>query len=116
MIEPDPETSAALLERLADRPIAAQFPGRAAEIQRGSINSVEPEEIIDIETTMEGGRAGLCYHYFKLAKDAVGKDLSMADWRLRRSTECDSSTLFPEMTYLIHDGKKLTREIAELPE
>jgi hypothetical protein len=55
---------------------------RAAEIQRGSINSVEPGGIIDIETTMEGGRAGLCYHYFKLAKDSAGRALSSVDWRM----------------------------------
>ncbi len=63
-------------------PITALSASRASEIQRGSINSVEPEGIIDIETTMEGGKAGLCYHYFKLAKNAIGKDQSIATWRL----------------------------------
>lgn len=63
-------------------PIAAQQAARAADIQRGSINSVEPSGIIDIETTMEGGRAGLCYHYFKLAKEACGREQTVADYRL----------------------------------
>ncbi len=63
-------------------PIASQKPNKAAQIQRGSINAVPPGGIVDIETTMEGGRFGLCYHYFQLAKEACGKDLSIADWRL----------------------------------
>lgn len=63
-------------------PIAAQKPAKAAEIQRGSINAVPPGGIIDIETTMEGGRVGLCYHYFRLAKESAGSDLSPADWRI----------------------------------
>lgn len=63
-------------------PICAISAGRAAEIQRGSINSVEPGGIVDIETTMEGGRAGLCYHYYKLAKDAIGREASAATWRM----------------------------------
>jgi hypothetical protein len=63
-------------------PIASQKPNKAAQIQRGSINAVPPGGIVDIETTMEGGRFGLCYHYFQLSKEACGKDLSPADWRL----------------------------------
>jgi len=63
-------------------PIAAQKPLKAAQIQRGSINAVPPGGIIDIETTMEGGRFGLCYHYFRLAKESAGRDLSPADWKL----------------------------------
>jgi hypothetical protein len=63
-------------------PIAAQKPKKAGEIQRGSINAVPPGGIVDIETTMEGGRFGLCYHYFQLAKETCGKALSPADWKL----------------------------------
>ena len=64
-------------------PIAAQKPNKAAQIQRGSINAVPPTGIVDIETTMEGGRVGLCYKYFKLALAACGEErLTPADYRL----------------------------------
>lgn len=64
-------------------PICAKSATVATDIQRGSINSVEPGGIIDIETTMEGGRAGLCYHYFTLAKKSAGKtELARSDWKL----------------------------------
>lgn len=64
-------------------PIAAQRPAKAQEIKRGSINSVLPEGIIDIETTMEGGRFGVCYDFFNLAKRQVGKPLTGVDWKLQ---------------------------------
>lgn len=63
-------------------PIAAQKPAKAAEIKRGSINAVPATGIIDIETTMEGGRFGECYALFKLALESVGQDLTALDWRL----------------------------------
>lgn len=63
-------------------PIAAQKPAKAAEIKRGSINAVPLTGIIDIETTMEGGRFGECYAIFKLALDSAGKDLSPLHWRI----------------------------------
>lgn len=63
-------------------PISAQNPRKADKIKRGSINAAPLSAIIDIETTMEGGRYGACYGFFKLAKDATGKALSAADWKL----------------------------------
>ncbi len=63
-------------------PIAALDPKRAADIQRGSMGAVSKDGIIDIETTMQGGRMGLCYHYFQLAKEMCGKPLSQMDWKL----------------------------------
>jgi hypothetical protein len=64
-------------------PIAAQKPAKAAEIRRGSLNAVPPDGIITIETTMEGGRFGVCYDFFKLALSTGGRqDLNAGQWRL----------------------------------
>lgn len=66
-------------------PIAASDPKVALDIVRGSINSVHTSAggIIDIETTMEGGRIGECYKIYKQALDSVGKsDLSPLDWKM----------------------------------
>jgi hypothetical protein len=63
-------------------PISAQFPAKATKIKRGSINSVPPGGIVDIETTMEGGQFGECYHLFKLALKNIGRDVSRLDWKL----------------------------------
>lgn len=64
-------------------PIASQFPRKAAGIKRGSMNAVPATGIVDVETTMEGGRFGECYALFKLALGAAGKDrLTALDWLL----------------------------------
>lgn len=66
-------------------PISAQFPAVAVDIVRGSINSVHTASggIIDIETTMEGGRIGECYKIYQLALKGMGRtDLSALDWKL----------------------------------
>ncbi len=64
-------------------PIAAQFPEKAGRIKRGSMNAVPPNGIIDVETTMEGGRFGECYAIFKLAMESAGRnDLTPLDWKL----------------------------------
>jgi hypothetical protein len=63
-------------------PISAKFPAKAAAIKRGSINSVPPDGIIDIETTMEGGQFGECYSFFRLALESEGKPLTKLDWKL----------------------------------
>jgi hypothetical protein len=62
-------------------PISAQHPKKATSIKRGSINAVPPDGIIDIETTMEGGRFGECYQLFQLALSSEGKPLTKLDWR-----------------------------------
>ena len=63
-------------------PLSAQYPDRAAKIKRGTLNSVPPDGIVDVETTMEGGRIGTAYNLFRLAKESAGTDLSPADWKL----------------------------------
>lgn len=63
-------------------PIAAQFPKKAQEIKRGSMNAVPITGIVDVETTMEGGRFGECYHVFKLGLRSAGSALTPLDWRI----------------------------------
>lgn len=63
-------------------PISVAHPRKAEAIRRGSMNAVPPNGLIDVETTMEGGRWGVCYEIFKLALDASGKDLTPLDWKL----------------------------------
>ena len=55
---------------------------KGRKIRRGSINAVLPQDIVTVETTMRGGRVGPCYELFRLSKEACGKPLSVADWRL----------------------------------
>ncbi|SKA94879.1 hypothetical protein SAMN02745166_02228 [Prosthecobacter debontii] len=55
---------------------------KGRKIRRGSINAVLPEDIVDVETTMRGGRVGPCYELFRLAKESVGRPLTSGDWRL----------------------------------
>lgn len=55
---------------------------KGRKIRRGSINAVLPEDIVDVETTMRGGRTGPCYDLFRLAKESVGRAMTAADWRL----------------------------------
>lgn len=65
-------------------PIAAQFPAVATDIVRGSINSVHTAAggIVDIETTMEGGRIGECYKVYQLALKGIGQPLTPLDWAM----------------------------------
>ncbi len=63
-------------------PIAAQFPKKAAEIKRGSMNAVPITGTQDVETTMEGGRFGECYHIFKIGLKAAGGPLTALDWKI----------------------------------
>lgn len=64
-------------------PIASQFPKVAENIVRGSINAVPMGGTTDIETTMEGGRIGECYHIFQQAKAATKhEELTQLDWRM----------------------------------
>jgi hypothetical protein len=64
-------------------PIAAQKPNKAAEIRRGSMNAVVQNGFKVIETTMEGGRFGVCYDYFELAVGNANRtDLDRGEWRL----------------------------------
>lgn len=64
-------------------PIAAQAPKVAEDIVRGSMNAVPMNGTIDVETTMEGGRIGHCYHIFKQALHATKENqLTPLDWRM----------------------------------
>lgn len=64
-------------------PIAAQAPKVAEDIVRGSMNAVPMNGTIDVETTMEGGRIGHCYHIFKSALLATKENnLTQLDWRM----------------------------------
>lgn len=64
-------------------PISARHPLKASAIKRGAINSVPPDGIVDIETTMEGGRFGECYLLFSLALASEGQKRTKADWKLQ---------------------------------
>lgn len=64
-------------------PIAAQRPAKAEEIRRGSMNAVVQNGVKNIETTMEGGRMGVCFDYFELALGTGNRDdLEKSEWRL----------------------------------
>lgn len=63
-------------------PVAARTPEVAKDILRGSMNAVTQDGRIDVETTMEGGRMGVCYKIFKSALDASGKDLDPLTYKL----------------------------------
>lgn len=63
-------------------PICDNSLEKGRKIRRGSINAVLPDDIVDVETTMRGGRVGPCYDLFRLAKEGRGKPLTSADWQL----------------------------------
>lgn len=63
-------------------PIAFSDPKRAAEIAKGSFNTVHQGNIITIESTHEGGRYGLNYEMIRAAEGTEGKVRSKLDWRL----------------------------------
>lgn len=62
-------------------PICDNSLEKGRKIRRGSINAVLPGDIVDVETTMRGGRVGPCYDLFRLAKESVGTLMS-GDWQL----------------------------------
>jgi len=65
-------------------PMAAQRPETAQKIKRGSFNALGKSGILDVETTMEGGKFGECYELFKLALEAKkeARPLSRLDWKM----------------------------------
>lgn len=66
-------------------PISAQCPIKAADITRGSFNSVPRDGIIDVETTMEGEQYGACFKLFKAAienEKLSDSERSELDWKL----------------------------------
>ncbi|MEN3940689.1 hypothetical protein WJU23_05290 [Prosthecobacter sp. SYSU 5D2] len=64
-------------------PICDASEAKGNEIMQGSINSVLPQDILDVETTMRAGQTGACARLFKLAKEGAGKPLTVASWRLQ---------------------------------
>lgn len=95
-------------------PIAAQKPAKAQEIRRGSMNAVVQSGMKNIETTMEGGRFGICFDYFELALGSGNREnLEKGEWRLhffswlkhpaydlpgRKPTNADTIDYFRELT------------------
>lgn len=63
-------------------PISAQSPLKAADISRGSFNSVPRDGIIDVETTMQGNQYGACFKIFKAAIANEGQEITALDWKL----------------------------------
>ncbi|OCA02190.1 hypothetical protein [Akkermansia glycaniphila] len=60
---------------------AAFSPAKAAEINSGALNTIEPGQIINIESTHEGGRTGLHYQKLRAAMKRVGQELTEIDFQ-----------------------------------
>lgn len=66
-------------------PISDEQPDAAKRIKQGSMNSVVKEGIIDIETTMQGGRLTECYAIFEEALRNISvpeEELTDMHWKL----------------------------------
>ncbi len=61
--------------------IAANYPGKAAEILSGGVNAVSSKGVIVMESTHEGGKYGEHYRLLTTAMDNVGKKLSALEDR-----------------------------------
>jgi len=86
-------------------PISAISHAKATAIKRGSINSVPPGGICDIETTMEGGQFGPCYHFFSLSMNNIGKTgLTDSDWYMQFFSWLNHPS------YLIPNGKPVNQD------
>lgn len=59
--------------------VAAHDPMKAEETVTGTLNSIDQEGVILMESTHEGGRYGLNYHLITEAMDLIGKPLSPLD-------------------------------------
>lgn len=63
-------------------PLAAQRPHDAIKVRRGSFAAVPKSGIIDVETTMEGGKFGECYALFEKGLQSRNlKELSQLHWK-----------------------------------
>jgi len=63
-------------------PICDESEMKGDSIMQGSMNSVLPNDIIDVETTMRAGATGACARLFTLAKKSGSTPETAADWRL----------------------------------
>ena len=61
--------------------IARHAPQKAQEVLSGALQAVNAQSYIVIETTHEGGRAGLNYEMMQAAMANAGKELSPMQWR-----------------------------------
>lgn len=59
---------------------AFSTPLKAEEIKAGSLNTVAPGQVINIESTHEGGKAGLHYELLLAAMKLVGQELTEIDF------------------------------------
>lgn len=64
--------------------VAAVAPAKAEEIKSGAMQAVPKTGWRWVETTMEGGKHGVCYEYFTQAVRNAGRDdLTSIEWNLR---------------------------------
>lgn len=89
--------------------IAARFPDRAREIRTGALNTLEPGQMVFMESTAEGN-AGDFYDYCQAARALHDSDskLSKLDWRFHFFgwTEGTENRLDPDGVYISADDEK----------
>jgi len=61
--------------------IAYFFPGKAEEIRSGALNTIAPGNIVNIESTHEGGESGLHYDMLQLAIETDPSQLTEIDFK-----------------------------------
>ena len=61
--------------------IAYFFPGKAEEIRSGALNTIAPGNIVNIESTHEGGEAGLHYDLLQIAMETPPEELTPIDFK-----------------------------------
>lgn len=60
--------------------IAFFFPPKAEEIRSGALNTIAPGNIVNIESTHEGGEAGLHYDLLQMCMEMAREDLTEIDF------------------------------------
>ncbi len=61
--------------------IAYFHPGKAEEIRAGALNTIAPGNVANIESTHEGGEAGLHYELMSVAMEADPKSITPVDFK-----------------------------------
>ena len=86
-----------------------QRSSRRSRVRSGAARSTRfyPHDIVDIETTMEGGQFGVCWDFCELALSSVGKELSPVDWKFH------FYPWFRHPSYRIAGGKPRNEETLE---
>ena len=89
--------------------IAARFPDRAREITTGALNTLEPGQMVFMESTAEGN-AGAFFDYCQAAREILDGDkkLTKLDFRFHFFgwTEGTENRLAPDGVYISHDDEK----------